>query len=88
MKNARKKTPTADTAAPAPVAHAHITTATDIGPSTEAAQHNIEERHRLIAERAYFIAERRGFGPEGILDDWLEAEAIIDRWLEERHTPL
>lgn len=36
------------------------------------------ERHRLIAETAYFIAERRGFAAGCELDDWLRAEAEID----------
>jgi hypothetical protein len=42
-----------------------------------------EERHRLIAEAAYFRAERRGFdgGEEQALQDWLEAEAELDRTL-------
>jgi len=39
-----------------------------------------EERLRLIAEAAYYRAERRGFqgGEEASLEDWLEAEAEID----------
>lgn len=36
------------------------------------------DRERLIAETAYFIAERRGFAPGGELDDWLQAEAAVD----------
>ena len=35
------------------------------------------ERQRLIAERAYFHAEKRGFAPGGELQDWFEAEAEI-----------
>lgn len=41
-----------------------------------------EERQRLIAEAAYFRAERRGFTVGGELDDWLAAEAEIDREAE------
>jgi hypothetical protein len=37
-----------------------------------------EERHRLIAEKAYLRAERRGFTPGAELQDWLEAEAEIE----------
>ncbi|KAF0191461.1 MAG: putative methyl-accepting chemotaxis protein [Gammaproteobacteria bacterium] len=37
-----------------------------------------EERHGLIAEAAYLIAEQRGFQGEAALDDWLQAEAEID----------
>jgi hypothetical protein len=40
-----------------------------------------EERKRLIAETAYFIAERRGFAPGWELEDWLLAEAEVDRRL-------
>ena len=36
-----------------------------------------ETRQRLIAEAAYYRAERRGFGGDP-LADWLEAEADID----------
>jgi hypothetical protein len=32
-----------------------------------------------IAEAAYYIAERRGFGVGRELDDWLQAEAEIAR---------
>jgi len=37
-----------------------------------------EDRHRLIAEAAYFHAEHRGFAPGAELDDWLRAELEID----------
>jgi hypothetical protein len=36
-------------------------------------------RRRLIAQAAYFRAERRGFAPGRELQDWLEAEAEIER---------
>ena len=32
----------------------------------------------MIAEAAYYCAEKRGFEPGHELDDWLEAEARID----------
>lgn len=38
-------------------------------------------RVKWIAEAAYFIAERRGFSGGSPSDDWLEAEAEIDRML-------
>ena len=41
-----------------------------------------EERYRMIAEAAYFRAERRAFTVGGELDDWIEAEAAIDRLIE------
>lgn len=37
-----------------------------------------EERQRLIAEMAYYLAEHRGFGPDHDVDDWLEAESQVD----------
>lgn len=40
---------------------------------------SLEERQRLIAEAAYYIAERRGFAAGCELDDWLQAEAEIER---------
>ncbi len=35
------------------------------------------DRHDLVAEAAWLIAERRGFAPGGELDDWLAAERQI-----------
>jgi len=40
-----------------------------------------EEREQLVAEAAYFRAEKRDFAPGGDVDDWLEAELAIDRAL-------
>lgn len=37
-----------------------------------------EERHCLIAEAAYLIAEQRGFQGDAALDDWLQAETGVD----------
>ncbi len=42
-----------------------------------------EDRQRLIAEAAYFRAERRGFSPGQELEDWLAAEIEIDALLGE-----
>jgi len=36
-------------------------------------------RHAMIAEGAYYRAERRGFAPGHEMDDWLEAEAELAR---------
>jgi Protein of unknown function (DUF2934) len=41
----------------------------------------IFERGRMVAEAAYYRAQRRGFSPGAELEDWLEAEAEIDRLL-------
>lgn len=40
-----------------------------------------EKRQRMIATAAYLRAERRGFAPDHETEDWLEAEADIDRRL-------
>lgn len=42
-----------------------------------------ERRHAMIAEAAYFLAQRRGFTPGYELEDWLEAEKQVARQLEE-----
>ncbi|HHI93847.1 MAG TPA: DUF2934 domain-containing protein [Gammaproteobacteria bacterium] len=36
----------------------------------------------MIAETSYFIAERHGFVNNSPVDDWLEAEVLVDRLLE------
>ena len=42
--------------------------------------HNVseEERRRMIAEAAYYIAESRGFKDGFELDDWLAAESEVN----------
>jgi Protein of unknown function (DUF2934) len=39
------------------------------------------QRHAMIAEAAYFLAESRGFEAGHDLHDWLAAECEIDRRL-------
>ena len=39
------------------------------------------QRHAMMAEAAYYRAERRQFEPGHELDDWLQAEAEISRSL-------
>lgn len=41
-----------------------------------------EQRQQMIAEAAYFLAERRGFNGGDPGQDWLEAEAEIERRLK------
>jgi hypothetical protein len=36
------------------------------------------ERHLLIAQAAYYIAERRGFAPGNELEDWFQAEGEVE----------
>ena len=42
-----------------------------------AAMNELEERHRRIAELAYFRAQQRGFAPGFEEEDWLAAEREI-----------
>jgi len=42
-----------------------------------------EQRELMIAEAAYYLAERRGFAPGSELEDWLAAESAIERLLED-----
>jgi hypothetical protein len=39
-----------------------------------------ELRHEMVAEAAYYLAEKRGFVPGKELEDWHEAESRIDRY--------
>jgi hypothetical protein len=41
-----------------------------------------QQRYQMIAEAAYFIAERRAFAAGDPAQDWLEAETEIDRILQ------
>ncbi len=43
-----------------------------------------EERYRLIEKEAYYRAEKRGFGGGHPAQDWLEAEAYIDKLLSKK----
>ena len=45
-----------------------------------------EDRERMIAETAYYRAERRGFASGHQLDDWLDAEREVDRLITETET--
>jgi Protein of unknown function (DUF2934) len=37
-----------------------------------------ETKRLMVAEAAYYCAEKRGFAPGGELEDWLEAEAQLE----------
>jgi hypothetical protein len=54
-------------------------------PSSVASQAGVlagpEIRHDIVAQAAYFRAQRRGFEPGQELDDWLAAEAEVDAML-------
>ena len=49
-----------------------------IRPSADSAV-DAQERQMLIARAAYFRAEKRGFAPGCELQDWIEAEAEVQR---------
>ncbi len=42
---------------------------------------NDDDRRRMIAEAAYYIAEKREFHPGNELEDWLAAEREVSRKL-------
>jgi hypothetical protein len=45
--------------------------------SAKPAPDDPETRRLMIAEAAYYLAEKRAFAPGGELQDWVEAEAAI-----------
>lgn len=47
-------------------------------------RHTPEDRQSMIAKAAYLLAERRNFASGHELDDWLAAEAEVDRELGKR----
>ena len=40
-----------------------------------------ELRYRMVAEAAYYRAEKHGFTADKTMKDWLDAESDIDRML-------
>lgn len=42
-----------------------------------------EQRANYVEVAAYYIAERRGFAPGDVVQDWIAAEAEIDRLIGE-----
>ncbi len=48
---------------------------------------SIEEKRQLIAEAAYYRAEKRNFTPGYELEDWLSAEAEVENVLSTIVTP-
>ena len=47
------------------------------GKSAKGRGSDLVQRHAMIAEAAYYCAQRRGFAPGHELEDWLQAEAEI-----------
>jgi hypothetical protein len=56
------------------------TAQTDLPPERSESS-ELPQRHALIAEAAFFIAQERGFAPGHELDDWLAAEREVDQRL-------
>ena len=59
-------------------------TATGIEPPA-GREHEVpaKSRQEMIAEMAYYIAEKRGFAPGYELQDWFQAERIIQEQFPE-----
>ena len=57
-----------------------ITKSKDTGPAKQARSSGNDDcpREQMIAEAAYFHAERRGFAPGNEMSDWLRAEADVE----------
>lgn len=67
------------------MAKAKSTSASNAAPESIAEKNppvTAEERYRMIAEAAYFRAEKAGFVGGDVAEDWLQAEAEIDRMLK------
>lgn len=64
------------------------TTGTKSQPETVSEQRDMsitpEQRYQMIAEAAYYHAERRGFIIGDMAQDWLDAEVEIDRILQQQ----
>ncbi len=75
VKQSAVKKPGARPQAAAPVADVQPHAAPPVTP---------EERHRMIAETAYYLAEARDFKGGDDAADWLEAEGLVDAQLGER----
>jgi len=46
-----------------------------------------EQRHHYVSIAAFYIAERRGFTLGNPADDWLQAEAEVNRLIASGHFP-
>ena len=64
-------------ARPAPQVRAHVAQTTVVA-RRAATLTQPELRRDIVAQAAYFRAERRGFEPGHDLEDWLAAEAEVD----------
>jgi DUF2934 family protein len=53
-----------------------------VGKPSHSVMISAEQRRSMIAEQAYFRAERRGFEDGDPVADWLESEKEVDALLE------
>lgn len=78
------KKSTAEAEAKQPALSARAKKKTEAGPVAMTP----EERRRVISELAYYRAEERGFEGGDALDDWLIAEAEVDRMLMDKQASI
>lgn len=74
-----RRRPTGPAAAPSAPSQVAAPTTPGSAPATNFIE--APQRQAMIAEAAYFLAERRGFCPGSELEDWFAAESEIDRAL-------
>ena len=99
-KGSTAKAPAAPKQGARPAAKAATRPAAKVAPATKAAKARAPvapptpkgteallpafDRLVMVAEAAYYRAERRGFAPGAEMDDWLAAEAEVERLLAGR----
>ncbi len=85
-KAAASKRPAAKTASPRKTVTAKPAAAPSNETLTQAVRdvYTREQRHKMIATMAYFLAEKRGFAPGKSDEDWLKSEKIIDDLLKKQ----
>jgi hypothetical protein len=66
------------TAASAPAPAKPAPAPAPAAPAKPAAKVSPEQRWKLVAEAAYFLAEKRGFATGHAVADWLAAERQVD----------
>lgn len=76
--SAAKKTPAAKPAAAAPKTAAAPAPAPAAVAKPAQAVVSPAQRWKLVAEAAYYFAEKRGFAPGHSMADWLAAERQVD----------
>ena len=85
-KTTARKRPPAKTASPRKPVATKPTAAPSKETPTRAAsgEYTQEQRHKMIATMAYFLAEKRDFAPGKSDEDWLKSEKIVDDLLKQQ----